>query len=392
MDIPRPTWRVFFAGMLGGAVDAAPSISGATVYYVVGVYHNLLESITRAWDSFFAALRTRSFTPIMQESAWKYLIVLKSGVILSFLSFAHTILLCLQSTTARPILFSLFFGFVLGSAVLCLQRVLSWTKTRALLFALGITIGLLIVYASPVFREMSYSVPVLAELPSATNVDATHTQLLHVPMSTLKAIKDQGMLDMTRPILNDATFLPLETFEEVFASTLPFRPQIALTGILVASAMLLPGVSGSYVLNVLGYYGTVLTAILEVVSGLLYFTFPLDAWELLLNLGVGVLLGLICLSRIVLSLFKRYPCATQAILAGIMLGSILCLWPFQNLVSVVDPFHIDQGASLVSVGRYLPSLHESLASWHIFAGIILAFSGVFLLQRLSERKVAAEQA
>lgn len=390
MDIPQPTWRVFLAGILGGAVDAAPSISGATVYYVVGVYRYLLESITRAWDSLFTAVRTRSLAPILHERAWKYLLVLKSGVILSFLSFAHAILLCLQNTQVRPFLFSLFFGFVLGSAILCLQQVVSWTKKRTLLFALGITVGMLIVHAPPIFPETHCSVPVLTELPSVTNFDVSESRLLHVPISALKSIREKGALDVTRPVYDEATSLPIDILEEG-SPILPFRPQIALTGLIVSSAMLLPGISGSYVLNVLGYYSIVLSAILEVVSGIVYLSFPLDAWELLLNLGAGVLLGLILLSRVVLTLFKRYPCATQALLAGIMLGSIQCLWPFQKLISVIDPFHISQSPSLVSVGQYMPSFPESLTLWYAFVGCALAFTGVFLLQRISATKLSVEQ-
>lgn len=391
MDIPRPTWRVFLAGVLGGAVDAAPSISGATVYYVVGVYRYLLESITRAWDSFFAAVRTRSLAPILHERAWKYLLVLKSGVILSFLSFAHAILNCLQNAQIRPFLFSLFLGFVLGSAILCLQQVLSWTRTRTLLFALGITVGMLVVHAPPFFPETRCSVPVLTELPSVTNVDVSDSRLLDVPLSALKSIREKGALDLTRPVYDEATSLPIDICEES-SSFLPFRPKIVLTGFIVASAMLLPGVSGSYVLNVLGCYSIVLSAILEVASGMVCMSFPLDAWELLLNLGAGVLLGLLLLSRVVLTLFKRHPCATQALLAGIMIGSIQCLWPFQKLISVIDPFHINQGPSLVSVGQYMPSLHESLSLWYVFPGCALAFAGVFFLQHLSASKLSAEEA
>jgi putative membrane protein len=391
MTVPKPSWKVFLAGVLGGAIDAAPSISGATVYYVVGIYTNLLQSITRAWDSLAEAVRTRSFRPIQNEMGWRYLLVLKSGVILSFLIFAHSILHCLQIPAARQLLFSLFLGFILGSTFLCLNRVVAWTKTQVGVFVVGLALGLFVVYGLPLFAEPLYSVPVTAHLPAAENVDLAHSRLLHVPFSAIASLKEQGILDSSLPIFDEGTGFTLEVTDTVFSSALLLRPALVLTGVVVATAMLLPGISGSYVLNVLGYYSIVLSAVLEVVSSFFYLKFPMGAWALLLNLGLGVLCGLIVLSRIVLRFFKKHPCATQAFIAGCMIGSLSSLWPFQKLAQVVDPFHSTQGVSLITKGWYLPSLPETLHSWHLFVGIALAFCTVFVLQKISLEKPSYTQ-
>ena len=389
MELPRPTWRVFLAGVLAGAVDSAPSISGATVYYVVGIYRNLLESITRAWDAFFAAIRQRSFSPLINEPALRYLLVLKAGVVFSFLSFAHTILVCLQDERTRPLLFSIFFGFVLGSAFLCLRQVLSWNIRRTSLFVLGLTLGLCLVYNPTLFPESLYSVPVTVNLTPAANVDVEHARLLHVPFSALESIARQGVLDTSNSIIDEHTSLPISLESKGFVSLLPFQPYTIMTGVIVALALLMPGVSGSYILNVLGSYCTVLSAIMAVVSGIFCFSFPVEAWGLLLNLGIGVLVGLLFLSKIVLRFFEKYPCSTQAFVSGMMFGSIFCLWPFQKVAFVIDPLRVKQGLLLVGLERYVPSLHECATSWPLLLATMCAFCAVFFLRRFSKQEPIA---
>ena len=137
---------------------------------------------------------------------------------------------------------------------------------------------------------------------------------------------------------------------------------------------------------------SVLSAIMAVVSGIFFLSFPVDAWELLINLGVGVLVGLLFLSRVVLRFFKQHPCSTQAFISGVMLGSIFCLWPFQKLAYIIDPLHVTEGLTLVGMERYVPHLHECLASWPLFFVVALAFFAVFFLRRFSfEEKPIPQQ-
>ena len=94
-------------------------------------------------------------------------------------------------------------------------------------------------------------------------------------------------------------------------------------GMIAVSAWILPAVSGSYMLLVLGLYEAVLTAVRE-----------LD-FALLASLGVGCVVGLMLFVRLLDWLLARFYEQLLALLTGFMLGSLVNLWPWQ-LAAVND--------------------------------------------------------
>ena len=111
-------------------------------------------------------------------------------------------------------------------------------------------------------------------------------------------------------------------------------PLLFLSGLAGASAMILPGVSGGYLLLLLGQYEAILGAVdtlraglLEVDAGLL-----LDASALLLPVGLGVAAGIVGVSNLLRWLLDRHRQATLGALLGLLLGAVAGLWPFQQPV------------------------------------------------------------
>jgi len=112
-------------------------------------------------------------------------------------------------------------------------------------------------------------------------------------------------------------------------------PYLAFAGVLGASAMILPGVSGGYLLLVLGVYVPVLSAIDEVKQGLR----ALDVVSLVepvgsvvLPVGVGVILGIAGVSHLLKWLLARFERPTLGVLVGLLLGAVVGLYPFQRPV------------------------------------------------------------
>lgn len=95
-------------------------------------------------------------------------------------------------------------------------------------------------------------------------------------------------------------------------------PMMMLAGGLAVSALLLPGVSGAFVLVLLGKYETVLSALSS-----------LDL-NLLTPLAFGMIVGLLGFSRVLASLLRRWPDAIMGLLAGFLLGSLRKVWPWQS--------------------------------------------------------------
>lgn len=109
-----------------------------------------------------------------------------------------------------------------------------------------------------------------------------------------------------------------------------------LAGIAGASAMILPGVSGGYLLLVLGVYVPILAGVDAFKDGLKAQDFEVITQvglAVVLPVGLGVLLGVVGVSNLLRWLLKRFEQATLGVLLGLLLGAVVGLWPFQRTVT-----------------------------------------------------------
>lgn len=113
-----------------------------------------------------------------------------------------------------------------------------------------------------------------------------------------------------------------------------------LAGAVAISAMILPGISGSFVLMVMGEYRTVLAAINDV------------ALVSLAVFALGCLAGLVLFVRLLNLLLARAHSVTMAFLIGLIVGSIWVLWPFKE---------IPAGAKIVQGRNVVPAMDGDLA-------------------------------
>lgn len=106
---------------------------------------------------------------------------------------------------------------------------------------------------------------------------------------------------------------------------------LMLAGLAGASAMILPGLSGGYLLLVLGQYVPILASIdrLKTALGDRDPSAMLAEWVVVVPVGLGVVVGIVGVSNLVKFMLKRFEGATLGVLMGLLLGSVLGLWPFQ---------------------------------------------------------------
>ncbi len=95
-------------------------------------------------------------------------------------------------------------------------------------------------------------------------------------------------------------------------------PHIFIAGFIALCAMILPGISGSFMLVVMGQYAYILSAVVG-----------LDL-VVLLTFIAGGLCGLMSFSRVLSACFRRYPAQTNALLIGVMAGSLRTVWPWHE--------------------------------------------------------------
>lgn len=94
-------------------------------------------------------------------------------------------------------------------------------------------------------------------------------------------------------------------------------------GIISAATMIIPGVSGSLILMILGYYFGIITAIKDFITALKSFDISamLKLCAILVPFGIGCILGVFGLAKLIKWLFARYASATYAAISGLILAS-----------------------------------------------------------------------
>ena len=97
-----------------------------------------------------------------------------------------------------------------------------------------------------------------------------------------------------------------------------------LSGAIAISAMILPGISGSFFLLMIGMYGSLIEAVNErLLSKLLVF-------------GLGAVLSLSLSARLLSWILRNYRDSVLALLIGLMIGSLRVIWPWPNGVGVIS--------------------------------------------------------
>lgn len=160
----------------------------------------------------------------------------------------------------------------------------------------------------------------------------------------------------------------------------------AAVGALAISAMILPGISGSFVMLVLGQYQNALTKLTGLQRGLAQGRFDLDAFLWLACLGVGMLVGLLAFARLLDFLLRRFKSATMAFLIGLLLGSLWALWPFKDLSAGAEVTgrkgEVKQELRIATAPNRLPhSAAEGMMAGGAFVAGLICSAGLIALGR-----------
>lgn len=172
---------------------------------------------------------------------------------------------------------------------------------------------------------------------------------------------------------------------------------IFICGSIAVCAMILPGISGSFILVLLGAYAAVLGAVSSLLSAL-----KASNWDLvftnMLTLVVfvaGCLVGLISFSRFLNWLFKKAHNLTIAVLTGFLIGSLNKIWPWKETLEYRIKHEGEINEELIPVVQknISPSKFTELFDTpnHFWAGLILAGLGILLivlLERFGNAKKA----
>lgn len=322
---PFRGWTLFFCGVCMGAADLVPGISGGTIAFILGFYQPLLESLkTLNWNAFKLLFQGRG-GDFARQVEWKFLLTLISGIGFSFVFLANLFHFILSQELLRIYFYAVFLGLILASFVFCIRQVGVWNyKTVS-----GLCAGIMIAFF-------------LTESTLSPSMDA-----------------------------------PLKTSF--------FNAWLIFCGSLAVCALLLPGISGSYLLTLLGVYPLVIEALADFLNGAAVFSFRFEAFETLASLGAGIVLGAIAFARGVSWLLREYSQVTLAVLSGFMIGAIRSVWPFWSYDYIVMPLKMDKGPQLITVDPYIPDFTSPLI-WQAALCTLAGFVLVFGLESYVRRK------
>ncbi|MGB3776197.1 MAG: DUF368 domain-containing protein [Leeuwenhoekiella sp.] len=162
---------------------------------------------------------------------------------------------------------------------------------------------------------------------------------------------------------------------------------IFISGFIAIIAMILPGISGSFILLLLGSYAVVLGTVQRFVDSLVATDWASvkDAFLKLLTFLAGCIVGLKVFSKALTYLFKNYQDITLSLLTGFMIGALNKVWPWKEILSYRENSHGDQ----------VPLLEKSILPNHfdgdpkiilVIVFAVIGFLTIFLLERFANAK------
>ena len=271
---------LFFKGIFMGIADAMPGISGGTIALLLGIYEELIRSISELKFSLFAELK-KGFNPFWKKLNGNFLLVLILGIGISLISFIKISATLLESFPM--FIWSFFLGLIFATVKVIYKLINQWYILNFFFLIISVIFS---------YFLSSFSV-----------YETDEISLLYILFS----------------------------------------------GFIASSAMILPGISGSLILVILGVYAYLIKS-LDNLEMIVIFTFI-----------SGALIGLLSFSRILKYLFNNHRDITYTIMLGLVIGSIEKVWPWNKSFSIeLSNLNLFLSISLVILGFMIVVLLEKI--------------------------------
>lgn len=307
---------LFIKGLIMGAANKVPGVSGGMVAFVGGFYEEFIYSLQKVNGKAFKLLVNGRFKSLYQYVNGRFLVLLLAGMLFSYFSVSKI----LDYFIAKKELYvwALFFGMIIGSIWYIVKDFNHWDRQTVSSAVAGLLIGISISFLNP-------------------------------------AKENDNLLF------------------------------IFLCGIISVSGMTLPGLSGSFILILLGNYVLLLVDSVNA----LYDTFAeifradfsfisnkerLQTLKVLAVFTLGSATGLVTFSHLLNYVLKRFHHATTAVIIGFISGSLGVVWPWKRSIFKLDEngqFLLDSNGDKVikNYQRFIPDFN--IAETYIALGFVI---------------------
>jgi len=181
------------------------------------------------------------------------------------------------------------------------------------LFCLGGLLGMVILSNPVLFFLENYNMPTIYFFLGA--IAGGIPLIIKQSKGTLLSIKRFFNIILGVILVLLMTYIPTGVFDSSLEVSLTSCILLMVAGIIAAVALVLPGISVSYLLLIIGLYDETMMAISK-----LYLPF-------LIPLGIGLILGVFLTTKSLEKAMSRYPLATYSIILGFILGSLVEVFP-----------------------------------------------------------------
>lgn len=301
-----------------GIADLVPGVSGGTIALILGVYEDLIYSLSSISFSSIKGIRKNGILSFWKEINGKFLTILFSGILTGVIMFTYIIDWLILHYSIP--LWAFFIGLLLSSVKFINQKINSPDWKLIIYLILGFLLSFKI-----------------------------------------------SLVDSNFSTYNNEVFL--------FFSCL-----------LAVSAMLLPGISGAFILIVLGAYTSVISTIKSFID-LILFQNLTEAKLVLTNTFIivsGIVFGLLIFSKIFKWLFIKFHDQTLSFLIGLMIGGINNIWPWQNKIIIKTSELENYTTNIVLPNKYEGDPQIILSIVFFIFGILL----VFVIQKIETPNVS----
>lgn len=368
-----------------GIADLVPGVSGGTIAFILGLHPDLLKS-----------LKTVRLKAIKRPKtvAWFLLTAICLGILSSLALGSHAIYFLLNHSVYQSLLRALFMGLVIGSIYFCAKQIKSWNFVRIFSMLAGVLIAFTVSYLSTQYStEPKYDVPMMVEVPQsvlneASNYDHHKKILKNVRWSHLKALHHDKLIESDAWIFShdNQGLLRVESCLS-HTTNLQFHLKLALCGSISIGAMILPGISGNQIMQLMGCYETIIEAIALWTYGIKEGSIFNPSFWILFSVAIGILVGVMITSRVLMYFYKKYFLATLSTLVGFMVGSLPNLWPFWKVNYHLQLLRDHYKLSLQRISPEFPSLTSyetglALAMITFGIGIVILFERKLAFKKL----------
>ncbi len=145
-----------------------------------------------------------------------------------------------------------------------------------------------------------------------------------------------------------AVFLPMMNAEDEVLKTFHATPGVMaalfFVGIIASATMVIPGVSGSLVMMILGYYYGIINTIKSFLDALKAFDIPglIHSFALLMPFGIGVLLGIFLIAKLITFLFEKFGIQTYCAILGLIIASPFAIFYNTGALKQISSLGIGQ--------------------------------------------------